>query len=1824
MGAFVYNSRDGMAERYTSNGGYYVTGTELNDTIVNGGYYDSSNYYSLQADHLHRGDNVNINGWEGSDEILNHGDKAYIDGGTGNDSIKNHWGRNVTICGGKGDDTIICEKTNHNNQKELILYEPGDGNDVIYDFFDEEGKGSPELDYECIYIGSGDASDTSKVDDSYFDGSDFVLKIGDGSITLKDAKGKTFDIQDNYNNGGRGIYTKVKVLQDSSDTTPGSDETLPSEDNVIYGTPDDDTLENSRDKVKIEALAGNDDIINNGKSVTINGGKDKDSIKNFGSNTKINGDNGNDWIYNENANKVTIDSGSGNDYISNGSNAGNAAGSDISIDSGEGDDTIWNAGNKASIKLSKGKDKIENYGNKVTIDSGDDNDTILNYGTNVSIKSGNGDDTLSAETGESSTLHGEAGNDVIYLYDTKTRVFGGKGDDTIQIESLSDKATVNGNEDSDTFVLNLSTQNGQSRTGSSAVIQDYESGKDKIVLEKTSIASHSISGSDVILTLKSENISDYKLTLKNAKGKEITFTDSKGNTTKQTYTDDNSEAVSFISYDQLTSEELQELQESSIKSLKTLTDSFEEMDIEPLTFEECDNDPKIFAESKEWPKVTKFLAKVLKQRNLTSKIDSPYSMIADVNDIIMAINTITDKTKEDTEKTNASLNIYSKILNICDSITKWVDLNKATFAPPFAFLSSLVGFASNIIAPSNVLETKHRQTLERHFVNMSGELVKVFIEEIGGNVITNAVEKGMQANYNQILSGLSKEIATAIGETMEAKLKSVLSPFGPVNAGIAIITGAVLAVDQYNSNLAQYNEDKIPTSTRDALIDAAATGIYETIHKYTFNADDVIVQVGAWMGSLLTGKEFFNVSDYGDNWVDVFARDFKYRFFGEFVGTNSDDVLSSTKDGEFIYGRFGNDAISNSHSNMTIYGGADDDTVISTNGVHNNYIDLGLGNDSLRMHDNNSTVYSGNGKDTLFVGELSVVENPVRISGNKIFGENGTDSIKVINTDNSTISGGSENDIILLQEAHNNSISGDSGDDYIELQDSNNNVIIYRPKNGNDVIVGYNETDTIKFVRLKENMSYSTIEDDNDIKIIFDDEQQILLKDAVGKKLNIESSFIPTLEEIHNKLFNLNPMIMKQSGNLNLRSSESPQAVSLGSGSQTVQFNDADGNIAVVDENATGRKNIVFGKGDDLGVFTSSYANVKVTVGSGYDSIVVDNNARVNVDMTKVSDAIIIANNSKVTLTNYDASSNAGILVSDVENITSAIKNNSIQLVNDEVQLDSSTSIKINGNSKGSTIVNLITDDGDIQKVGFTGINGGSLDSSKLKGNLLLKGNYAESSSDNQGSHGSNIIAGKGDDTILAGARDTINSGSGHNQILLTPHDLRENKSGATIILSDKGRNTVQGFRTGFDFDSDCVKIDKISNIKFDFKNDGLILTSNDSRLQFDGIGTTKSEEPEKISLLEGDSTVDAAITQTNHSISINNDTVPDAFFGNRSGLNFNDYNGDININLAKEKGTLDGTVSIVKGFNKLQAGDGRNTLIGSYSNETLIAGNGYTSIWGGTGNDKLFGKRGSENKDGFTTFFFNSGDEHDTIADFEFITQDNRDEGIADKIDISDNAVTDVYHSGSDVVLQINNSKDYLTIKDAFGKDFQINNLIAKVDRNITYDNLANYYVADGGSSLTVDSSVDSAEIWLDNSHDTTFIGNIRTLNASAVEGNTSLVGNANDNTIIAGQGDASLWGGFSPADDLLIGGNSHNTFFYCNGNGHDTIQGTNNGDSVILSDISLNQITGTKITADAVSIDFIDGGFLKINGSSDITYQLADGSKFSANHERLEWYSK
>ena len=254
-------------------------------------------------------------------------------------------------------------------------------------------------------------------------------------------------------------------------------------------------------------------------------------------------------------------------------------------------------------------------------------------------------------------------------------------------------------------------------------------------------------------------------------------------------------------------------------------------------------------------------------------------------------------------------------------------------------------------------------------------------------------------------------------------------------------------------------------------------------------------------------------------------------------------------------------------------------------------------------------------------------------------------------------------------------------------------------------------------------------------------------------------------------------------------------------------------------------------------------------------------------------------------------------------------------------------------------------------------------------------------------------------------------------------------------------------------------------------------------------------------------------------------------------------------------------------------------------------------------------------------------GDGYDSISNFRFVDSENPYSGLEDKINVGENAVSDVLLT-SDGNVRVGIGDDWLTIENAQGKDFRINDFVAQVNvKNLTFDDTADFYVATGSNAkLTVGKDIETnAVMWLGDpdKNGSYFVGDIKTLDANKSVVNVELAGNDLDNKIIAGSGDASLWCGDN-GDDLLIGGFAHNMFFYCNGNGHDTIQGINDGDDVILADVSLDQIISANITADGVSFKFADGGSLKVHGKSDVTYQLADGSKYSANHKQLEWVGK
>ena len=369
-----------------------IDGGKGNDSISNEGaaVTISGGDWADTIQNSSGGANSSIDGGAGNDLISNSGDDVTLLGGAGNDSISN-FGSNVTLNGGKGNDTLSL------NYANLIEYKSGDGNDLIQGFNEDD----------TLSISGGSYSTQEK-------GSDVLVKVGKGTITLKDARVTTDTISIN----GKTIKLKKNI-------------TL---------TNGNDSFENSRSKVSINGSKGNDSISNSGSNVTIGGGAGDDLIS-LGSDASSNvinyksGD-GNDTIEGFNSTSTLKIGGGTGTYFAE------TVGSDIIVTVGEGKITLAGAASlpKVNIKgtyvnplLIVGTNKAENIPNDLddaTIRALGGNDTITNTGTNVSIDGGKGNDSISNE-GSNVSIDGSAGNDSISNSGNDSAIVAGDGNNTI-------------------------------------------------------------------------------------------------------------------------------------------------------------------------------------------------------------------------------------------------------------------------------------------------------------------------------------------------------------------------------------------------------------------------------------------------------------------------------------------------------------------------------------------------------------------------------------------------------------------------------------------------------------------------------------------------------------------------------------------------------------------------------------------------------------------------------------------------------------------------------------------------------------------------------------------------------------------------------------------------------------------------------------------------------------------------------------------------------------------------------------------------------------------------------------------------------------------------------------------------------------------------------------------------------------------------------------------------------------------------------------------------------------------------------------------------
>ena len=142
----------------------------------------------------------NLIGTTAADSILGNAGNDILIGGAGSD----------TLIGGKGNDTLTSGAGN-----DLFIYKSGDGNDVITDYTASDK----------ISITGGSYTKSTV-------GNDIKIKVGSGSILLKDAKNKNVNISTSTSNSNSSFIERW-FIEDNNFYSTDMESILNNDSNIV-------------------------------------------------------------------------------------------------------------------------------------------------------------------------------------------------------------------------------------------------------------------------------------------------------------------------------------------------------------------------------------------------------------------------------------------------------------------------------------------------------------------------------------------------------------------------------------------------------------------------------------------------------------------------------------------------------------------------------------------------------------------------------------------------------------------------------------------------------------------------------------------------------------------------------------------------------------------------------------------------------------------------------------------------------------------------------------------------------------------------------------------------------------------------------------------------------------------------------------------------------------------------------------------------------------------------------------------------------------------------------------------------------------------------------------------------------------------------------------------------------------------------------------------------------------------------------------------------------------------------------------------------------
>ncbi len=507
-----------------------ISGTSNADTIVNSGSNVTINGDAGNDSIVGGSGKDYIYGGNGVDTLLGNGGADYLEGGNGNDFISGGAGAD-TLVGGKGSDTLTG-----GNGDDVFVYANGDDNDVITDYA----------------VGDKLKITGAKISNASVSGSNVVITVGIGKITLRNAKGKTLSI---YNNsisltstviGGSSSSSTLKTITDSDSSPVTVDSAVKLIDASsrtkaikIIGNALANTIRGGSGVDTIYGGSGNDFILGNNGADKLFGDAGNDTIYGGSGNDSINGGTGVDKLYGDSGNDTLV-GGKGGDTLTGG------GGNDVFVyANGDGNDVIqdYNSSDKVSIVGStkyttqtSGSDFIINVGSgKITVkDTSDVNivggtapaPTIDTGLVNVNLKNtpytaaSNVRNIDASSMAKAVEIVGNDNDNSIKGGTGTNLITGGKGNDTLigGVTKNKESIFIYANGDGNDVILNANSSD------------PYPASYKISLTGGASISDSSVKGDDIVLKIGTGSI-----TLKNARGRKITVIDSSGNEVTKHY-----------------------------------------------------------------------------------------------------------------------------------------------------------------------------------------------------------------------------------------------------------------------------------------------------------------------------------------------------------------------------------------------------------------------------------------------------------------------------------------------------------------------------------------------------------------------------------------------------------------------------------------------------------------------------------------------------------------------------------------------------------------------------------------------------------------------------------------------------------------------------------------------------------------------------------------------------------------------------------------------------------------------------------------------------------------------------------------------------------------------------------------------------------------------------------------------------------------------------------------------------------------------------------------------------------------------------------------